>query len=247
MIIQAILRAHRAKGKDDSLWGVALVEVVESEDGLRPGQEIAAKGDLIRAAAVGELLRLEAEVVVDPRWGRQLAVSRQESLGIQREGDAHRWLERLAGVGPVMARRIHDHFKGTVLEALRAPQDGGAEPLCEVEGIGPTLAKTIRESWAQIGAQGDPETLAFLDGLGLSRWEVNQVLSAAKKHGETPKQFFEGNPYRLMEEKGFGFLRADTVALKAGVHREAPARLDAAVGHVIEETCAQNTVATWAG
>lgn len=243
MILQAILRAHRAKGKDDSLWGVARVEVVESSDGLRPGEEITAKGDLIRAAAVGELLRLEGEVVSDPKWGRQLQVDRQESLGIQRDTDAHRWLERLDGVGPVMARRIYDAFKGRVLEVLRAAPDVGPDPLLEVDGIGPSLARTIRESWGQIGSQGDPETLATLDALGLTRWEVNGVIAAAKKAGEAPVDFIRTNPYRLIGEKGFAFLRADNVALKAGVHREAPARLDAAVVHVVGEVCEQNTVA----
>lgn len=241
MIAEVVVRDHRAVRE---LWAVARVHVTSSDDGLAPGTEITAVGGLLGAAQVGEALRLEGELTVHPKWGRQLQVSRQESLGIQHEAEAHRWLERLSGVGPVMARRIHAAFQGRVLEVLRAaPEPGHPDPLLEVEGIGPTLAKTIRESWGDIGAHGDPEEVAYLDGLGLTRWEVNQVLAAARKAREKPSDFLSTDPYRLIREKGFGFARADNVALRAGVSREAPARVDAAIEFQIEETCAQDTVA----
>lgn len=241
MIAEVVLRDHRAVRE---LWAVARVHVTSAEEGLAPGTEITAVGSLLGAAQVGEALRLEGELTTHPKWGRQLQVNRQESLGIQQESEAHRWLERLAGVGPVMARRIHAAFEGRVLEVLRAaPTPGHPDPLLDVEGIGPVLAKTIRESWGEVGAHGDPEEVAYLDGLGLTRWEVNQVLAAARKAREKPRDFLQTDPYRLIREKGFGFARADNVALRAGVSREAPARVDAAIEFQIEETCAQDTVA----
>lgn len=244
--VTGTLRQHRAVRE---AWATGYLRVAESSDAERApvGRELVVVGARLGLAAVGEQLRLTGALEDDPRWGRQLQVQEQESLGIRSPSDAHRWLERLDGVGPKLAERIGAELGDRVLEVLQHPPGPGEpDPLLEVEGIGPLLVQTIRESWGELGASGDPETLRYLDGLGLTRWEVNNVIRWAKERHRTAKELLEEDPWGLCEVKGFGFKRADSVALKAGASREAPTRLDAAVAYQVERSCASHTVVSWA-
>jgi hypothetical protein len=146
-------------------------------------------------------------------------------------------------VGPKLAARLAAHFGERVVQVLaQEPGPGEADPLLEVEGIGPTAARTIRESWGELGASGSIEDLRYLDGLGLTRFESNSVLDFARKRKLTPKELLEREPYSLTQAKGFGFVRTDTVARKAGCHPHAPARIDAATVHQTAELCDGDTM-----
>lgn len=225
-------------------WGVGDLAVHEA-DGAARMSECILVGPTLGYAAPGERLILEGEWVTDRgKYGKQFKISRQESAGVVDEHEASRWLTRLAGVGPVLAKRIEAHFPGRVLKELQSEPEGH-DPLLLVEGIGPVLARSIRESWAEVGAAGDPEDLAYLDGIGLTRWEASAVLVLAKQHGEKPQALLESDPYRLMEIHGFGFARADRVAQRSGVSRDAPARVEAGTLHMLEELCECDTMVAY--
>lgn len=238
----ATLLDHKASRES---WAVARLRVIEAPEGsgARRQQVVTAVGPRLGLAAPGEDLRLVGEWDESP-YGLQFKVDSQASLGVRSSATAHRWLERLDGVGPVMARRIYERFGEGVIEVLRTPPGQGCpDPLMGVRGISATLAATIRESWDELQAAGSPEDLAYLEGeLGLTRWETNNVLRHAQKLRMTPRDLLEGNPYRLMEVRGFGFKRADVVARKAGCPAHAPARLEAAAVHAVSEACEDDTM-----
>lgn len=240
--VVGILLEHRAV-KDS--WGVGRLELTEAAPDIRrrPGAVLTVRGGRLGLAEAGEALRLTGRLTVDPRFGEQFEAEQQESLGVTSTAGAHRWLERLDGVGPVLARRLYDHFGERVLEVLQqAPPDAHPDPLCDVEGVGQTIAKTIRESWGRLGASGSVEDLRYLDGLGLTRFETNNVLQFAKKLGRTPCDLLGKDPYSLTEVKGFGWLRTDVVARKAGTAANAPARLDTAAIYQTLELCDGDTL-----
>lgn len=231
------LREHRSTR---DAWGVGTLGVEESDEPtLRPGTELTVVGGNLGHAAPGERLDLEGELHDDPRWGRQFRIARQSSRGIADDKQAHAWLTRLDGVGPVRARRIYDALgsrPGGVIGVL-SDRETLPDPLLDVEGITTTIAQTIRESWDRIGLAASAEDLEYLDGLGCSRYEANSVLALARKKQLSPRELLEREPYSLTEAKGFGFVRADRVALKAGVSRMSPARADAAVVHYVGALC----------
>lgn len=236
---------HR-RTKPDSSWAVANVEAVEAAgegpDAVRAGARFAAVGPRLALAAPGEGLRLRGEFVQSP-YGRQFEVAEQSALGVQTTAQAHRWLERLDGVGPKLAARLAGHFGERVVEVLALVlEPGQADPLLEVEGIGASAARTIRESWGELGASGSLEDLRYLDGLGLTRFEANTVLDFARKRKTTPKALLEAEPFALVDARGFGFMRTDTVAKKAGCHPHAPARIEAAAVYQTEQLCDGDTM-----
>lgn len=225
-------------------WAVGRLELAEAAPDLqrRAGAVLTIRGGRLGLAEPGEGLRLTGKLELT-RFGEQFEIEQQESLGVQSNAQAHRWLERLDGVGPVLARRIYDRFGEGVLELLKAqPPDGWPDPLCDVEGLGPTAARTIRESWGRLGASGNPEDLRYLDGLGLTRWETNNVVAYAKQKAVAPRQLLEHDPYSLTEVKGFGWKRTDVVARKAGAAANAPARLDTAAIYQTAELCDGDTL-----
>lgn len=225
-------------------WAVGRLELTEPAPDLqrRAGAVLTVRGGRLGLAEVGEGLRLTGRVEIT-RFGEQFEIEQQESLGVQSNAQAHRWLERLDGVGPVLARRIYDRFGEGVLELLKAPPpDGWPDPLCEVEGLGPTAAQTIRESWGRLGASGNPEDLRYLDGLGLTRFETNNVIAYAKVRGVAPRDLLGTDPYSLTDVKGFGWKRTDVVARKAGAAANAPARLDTAAIYATGELCDGDTL-----
>src|SRR6185312_14117566 len=73
------------------------------------------------------------------------------------------------GIGPVMARRLVDHFGAEALTAL----DAGAEQLQQVAGIGPVRAKQVGASWQEHRALRD--VMLTLFDLGISYHRAEQL------------------------------------------------------------------------
>ena len=253
MIIRARVQRHTATRE---AWAAAtlLVEAIDNPDGEEwpaAGDTISASGPRLAMTQVGETIRAEVEVEEHSTYGMQVRVASYSSEGIS-SGDTGRWLERLGGVGPVLARAIQEHFDARgvdVLDVLGASAGvglDGADPLFSVPGIGPKLASSIRESWQRVGASADIETIQWLDEIGCTRWEAGEVIEEATKRGMKARQFLEGDPYSLTQRKNFGFSRVDRIALRAGVSRQAPGRVEAATVFALADHV-QQTGSTWAG
>ena len=224
-------------------WGAAQLHVEQAPPGIVVGCELTIVGTTVGAVSPGTSLRIEGEVDRHPRFGPQLRVKRLENLGIRTSWAAANWLFRLDGVGKVLADRLGHAFPGDrILEVLQAPvEDGHPDPLTSVQGISQNKARLIRESWAAVRRALNPEHLHYLEGTcHLTRWEAQSVLAHASQRGQDPRTLLEQDPYSLTELKGWGFVRADRVALKAGMGRDAPARLEAATAHVLTERCADD-------
>jgi exodeoxyribonuclease V alpha subunit len=223
-------------------WGTAQLHVEEASPGVNAGAELTVVGATVGAVAPGASLRVEGRLERHPRWGLQLQVERLENRGVRTGWAAANWLLRLDGVGRVLADRLVCRFPGDALLALlnSAPPAGEHDPLLEIQGISAPKAQAIRESWATVGQTLNPEDLRYLEGdCGLTRWEAQSVLALSARRGIEPRVLLEQDPYRLTELKGWGFPRADRVALKAGMHREAPARLEAAALYALRQVCGE--------
>lgn len=245
--VVATLLEHR-RTKPDSSWAVANVELAEIVAGAEhvgrraPGAKFSAVGARMGLAAAGETLRLRG-AFESTQYGEQFRVDEQSSVGITSGAQASRWLERLDGVGPKRAGRLHDHFGDRIVAVLEAELEPGVpDPLTEVDGISPAVARTIRESWGELGASGSVEDLRYLDGLGCTRYQVNSIMDFCRKRRTSPKELLTTEPYALTGARGFGFKRTDEVALAAGTSRLAPARVDAAVLFQAGECCDGDTM-----
>lgn len=235
--LRATLQDHRAVRES---WAAATVLIHDLEGTAdlsavppqaRPGAEISAVGGRLGLAQPGQRLRLGG-TFESTRYGLQLRVQQQISEGLTSPRDASRWLQRLDGVGPKLARALHERFG----EQLVAVLSGEIEAdLTQIHGISPRVDQHIRESYLELELSGDLETIRYLEEIGASRYESSKILEFAKKKRKKPKELLETEPYELTKVRGLGFVRVDRLARKAGCSPLAPARIEAAIMHTVNE------------
>ena len=211
--------AHVVFQSADSGFTIARLEV--------PGSAAVTVKGLLPGIGRGEHIRVVGTWVDDPRYGRQLKVESFLPIIPSTPEGLEKLLSsaRMAGIGPVFARRLVAHFGDQLLEVL----DNTPRRLREVPGIGATRAERIATSWKEGRAQRD--ALIFLQGLGLGQGVASRVLRRYKEH---TVQKVRENPYRLaVDVRGVGFLTADRLAAKLGIAEDSPHRLRAGLLHVL--------------
>lgn len=164
------------------------------------------------------------------KYGLQLKVTqyrpdmRLDSVGLVRFLST---CKKFKGIGEVRARELVDRFgEGFDEVVTHAP-----ERLCEVRGVTPEIASGIREEWLRRRQQAN--AITFLAAFGLTPYQVDKLLEA---FGDDAVQVVTENPYILMEKvDGFGFRRADEVALKTGVERSNPHRIRAGLVYTMQK------------
>lgn len=204
----------------------AVVRLHTSDD-----RDIVAVGDLAVLAESGEgtFTALEGRWEEHPVHGRQFRCTGYLQ-GTPRSLEGMRMYLASAGVrgvGPQLAGRVVDHF------GLRTPRVITEEPhrLTEVDGIGPERAKAICEAWKR-DEEGRALTMT-LRGLGVAARLVEQI---RKRYGDRAAHVVRAEPYRLAEEiRGIGFRTADAMARHQGLPLDDPARVRAAVVHLLDQ------------
>ena len=135
--------------------------------------------------------------------------------------------KRFKGVGEVRARELVKRF-GEDFDRVVVDEP---ERLCQVRGISHEIADGIREEWLRRRQQAN--AITFLAAFGLTPYQVDKLLEA---FGDSAVQVVRDNPYILMEKvDGFGFRRADEVALKTGVLRTNPHRIRAGLLYAMQK------------
>ncbi len=190
-------------------------------------EQVTIVGDLL-GVQEGLPLRLRGQWVNDKRHGRQFRVSTYHTrtpetlIGIQRFlGDG-----LIPGIGPALAKAMVAKFGLETLEVITK------EPhrLTEVVGIGTKKAATISQAFAE--QKHVQDVMVFLQGIGISAAFAVRI---SKKYGKDAISVVKSNPYRLAHEiRGIGFAKADAIAQKLGIAKDAPERLEAGLLHALE-------------
>lgn len=229
--IKATIKSHKAT-KDS--WGVAWADLedpgADPPSGVGAGSDVQVVGGQIALAAPGETLQLEGEWEHSARWGLRFQVQVQISQGVTSPEGLRRWLERLDGVGPKLAEALWKAHGEGLVAVLKGEVEAD---LTLVSGIGADREKLIRESFLELEAGGDLETIQFLERIGASRWEQGKIAGFCKAGKLDARHLLETAPYKLTTVKGLGFLRVDKLARHAGVSREAPGRIEAGTRHML--------------
>src|SRR5579884_2082719 len=178
---------------------------------------------------VGEVLRLTGEWQLHPVHGRNFRVERFEAELPDTAEGIERYLGSgvVAGVGPVTAARIVEHFGDESLRIL----DEESERLLDVAGISRKRLEVIQASWQE---QKEVRDLAlFLQDHGMS------VGLAARIYGEYGREavdVIKRDPYQLAHDVHcIGFRTADAVAAHLGIPKDSPSRYVAGLRYVLSE------------
>ena len=114
--------------------------------------------------------------------------------------------------------------------------DNDIERLLEFSGIKEKRLKKIQDSWKKFRS---------MRSLGefLTPYDVTPVMlttiATAMKDVQEPSKRIKENPYILTNISGIGFKRADELALKMGVDKEADNRISAAMDYALLNYCEQ--------
>jgi exodeoxyribonuclease V alpha subunit len=177
---------------------------------------------------VGQTIEAEGEWGVHAKHGPQFKADWfKPSLPTGRRGiEAYLSSGAIKGVGEVIARRIVEAFGEETFEVL----EGDIDRLRGVAGVNAKRFAQIRQSWSE--RRGDRELVVFLGDHGISPAWAGRLRRA---YGDAALSIVRSNPYRLAAEvRGIGFTRADAMARQIGLAADAPERIDAALGHVLE-------------
>lgn len=193
---------------------------------LEHGEEITAVGSF--SAIPGTRVRLEGKWIKSPRYGLRFQVDNAEIHPPSNPQGLIQYLSSgvVPGVGPVMAKRLVDHFGKETLRVLEKE----TQRLADVPGIGPARASSIRQAWeAQRGVR---EVMVFLQGHGVSPAFAHKIY---RIHGRDTITRVSENPYRLTREVfGIGFKKADAIAMRLGLSPTSMARCRAGILHVLQ-------------
>jgi exodeoxyribonuclease V alpha subunit len=230
--------------QDKTLVGIVERLVYSGGDGaftvarlkLEGGEEIVTVVGSLLGVPAGAALRVVGRFETSPRFGEQFrVVSYTEVAPATLEG-LRRYLGSglIKGIGPEFAARIVARFGIETLEVL----DRDPERIGEVPGIGPSRARAVRDAWnAQRQVR---EVMVFLQGYGVSPAFAARIY---KRYGAGAIARVRENPYRLaFDVWGIGFLSADRLAAALGVARDAPARIEAGVRHVLDDAAGDGNV-----
>jgi exodeoxyribonuclease V alpha subunit len=219
---------------DETLVGTVERLVYSGGDGaftvarlrLDEGERIVTVVGSLVGVPAGAALRVVGRFETTARFGEQFRVARYTEVAPATLEGLRRYLGSglIKGIGPEFATRIVARFGIETLEVL--DRDPGR--IGEVPGIGPSRARAVRDAWnAQRQVR---EVMVFLQGYGVSPAFAARIY---KRYGAASIARVRENPYRLaFDVWGIGFQSADKLAAALGVARDAPARIEAGVGHV---------------
>jgi exodeoxyribonuclease V alpha subunit len=198
--------------------------VLRAED-TSSGEKMVLVGPIAHLS-VGEHAEVSGEWTNHERYGRQLQVRSARPLDpTDREGYI-RYLTSLRNIGQARAERLADTHGERVLQTIA---EDPHRAFASLPGVSDDQAAEAAEAWNESRAVRDLHVQLAPHGLAHLASPIHAHL------GEEALPVLLEDPYRLTEVEGVGFLRADRIALAAGVPPESDSRAQAAAVYVLSE------------
>ena len=194
-------------------------------DWLR-GRRFAVVGEL-GAVQPGDLLDVEGEVAIDPRYGQQIKATRAEVAARRDERALETFLRRLPHIGAVRVGLLIQHF-GDADEVFRVLEDA-PERLAEINGITPERAASIARTFA--GQEGARDAWALCRDLNLNPRLAAKIID---RLGGDARRFITTDPFLLMSKLRWSFRDCDMIRRALGIAEDDPRRIAAGALYVMQ-------------
>ncbi|MFC1552891.1 helix-hairpin-helix domain-containing protein, partial [Candidatus Latescibacterota bacterium] len=184
----------------------------------------------VNMLSVGETVEFNGYWVNDKKWGLQFRFHSYESVIPATLEGIKRFLASsyIKGIGPKLSERIVEAFGTETIRVL----DESPERLKEVKGLTAKLRKSIQEGWASHRLIRD--IMIFLQSYDISAAYASKIYDT---YGSETIDKLRKNPYRLIKDiRGVGFIKADDVATKLGIEKDAPDRIRAGILYCLDNT-----------
>ena len=197
--------------------------------------EIKATGHLA-SPRINDEYRFTGTWTTHPRFGKQLKFSDAELLLPAGKSGIARYLSQItAGVGVIKAEKIVNALGEDALSQIRENPDALSRP--ELAFLTDTQKSEITADLTQNSVQAELSSLICSPGIGMGT--VYKILNAFGS-GPDALSAVKENPYCLTDEVfGIGFKLADSIALKIGIPKDSPFRVDAALSYVLKEAAGE--------
>lgn len=175
----------------------------------------------------GNTYLIRGSFKIHPKYGEQFVFQEAEPVLPTTADEIEGFLASgvIKGIRKKTAHLIVKEFGDDTLEILKSEPDR----LLSVKGIGKKTLEGIKESfttqWTFI------EISMFLQKYGISQANAMRLY---KRYGEDTISAISENPYWLIEDvRGFGFRKADAIAMKLKIAPDAPMRLKAGIRYTL--------------
>lgn len=207
-------------------WGTGRVRTQHD------GGDVVIVGKVL-GAKPGDTVELDGELTKHPKFGVQFKVRACRVVLPSSAAGVVGWLAaKLPQVSRRRAEQLVERYGVEALWQILDRRDAAA--LTVIDGITEERAEEILAAYDEHKA--DRDRLVRFKEWGLTDAQVARVL---EEWDDEAEERITRNPYALIEcVKGFGWQRADAVALRMGVRRDDPARIAAGVMHAMTEAAA---------
>ena len=191
------------------------------------GKDLLAVG-VIPSASIGMQVTLEGHEEETP-YGKQYKITAVLNTEIDDNAGARRFLSDgyIKGIGPTKANAIIAKYGNDSVDMFDTKE--GRDLLCKVKGISKATIEKCLPSYEANKKYKD--ILMFLKGCVTK----NQIENIFEKYGDQALTVLKKNPYRLqMDLDGFGFIKADTIAIASGIKKDSIYRIMAASKYALE-------------
>lgn len=181
-----------------------------------------------QAVATGMRVKATGRWKDHPRYGKQFAVEDLRVVLPQSKDGIRAFLASglFRGVGPAMAQKVVDALGEETFAVLTHKP----ERLDQVHGLTKKAREGLVAAWRE--HQAIAPVIAKLRQFGVGQGVAMKVI---KRFGADATEVVETRPYDLTSIDGIGFLTADKIAMAAGIRPDAPARISAALIHVLRQ------------
>ena len=209
----------------ESAWAAVLIQTetgCKKANGIMPGLRL------------GMNVRVSGELE-NNKYGETLKASEfSEEMPSDVEG-IEKYLSSglIKNIGPKLAHDIVKTFGTATLHVL----DYEPERLSEVYGIGKKRVSSIIDA---VKEQTQIRTIM----IWLKRYDLSNSLATKiyKEYDNRAIGLLEENPYRLSDDiKGVGFKKADDVAMRLGIQKESPFRINSGIRACLEDWAADGS------
>lgn len=195
-------------------------------------------------AKPGDTVEVVGRYVEHERFGIQFRVSSCITQQATSTEGAVLWLaSAMPGIGPKRAQELIARCGG--VPELWHMLEHEHERLAELDGITVDRAQAIHVTY--MAQRNVRDHMVALRGWGLTDNQIQKCMDEWHTLEATVLNI-RANPFLLARHvHGFGFARADEVARRAGMARNAPERIEAGIVHTLDEATASGHCWLWGG
>jgi len=224
----------KKKKCEETINGI-VTRVFFNRDGFFSGVLRTSTGETVRVC--GAMTANENDAVIvrgsfeQNKYGTQLRVTAFEyDMAFDTTGIVHYLTcnPAMKGIGPQRARAIAE-FCGADFDGIITDDP---KRLLSIKGVTPDIVTQLHDEWVKYKSLN--KTITFLAGFGITHKQINALID---KYGNFALQVMKENPYKIIEDiPGYGFKKADIIALKMGVSKNDPNRIHAGLFYLVQKS-----------